>query len=87
MGQTTEKMDKVRDKNQNKDKNLNIDGNLNTDGNMNKAKGESSDKDCTMEEAFARLNDILGQLDAGGQSLAMPRGWRWCVCAMKKLTG
>ena len=62
MGQTTEKMDKVRDKNQNKDKNLNIDGNLNTDGNMNKAKGESSDKDCTMEEAFARLN-------AGGQSL------------------
>lgn len=22
-----------------------------------------------MEEAFARLNDILGQLDAGGQSL------------------
>ena len=69
MGQTTEKMDKVRDKNQNKDKNLNIDGNLNTDGNMNKAKGEASDKDCTMEEAFARLNDILGQLYAGGQSL------------------
>lgn len=34
-GSDNGKMDKVRDKNQNKDKNLNIDGNLNTDGNMN----------------------------------------------------
>ncbi len=32
-------------------------------------KEKEQKKDYTMEEAFARLNDILGQLDEGGQSL------------------